>query len=122
VSGETLQRRILLVEDNVLLADLMKLDLETEGFQVVGPVGRVNPGMKLATQEHLHGAVLDVNLAGEMSFPIAYALRARGLPFVFLTGYDEFDFAPADLRGARCFSKPVDFPELVFALREFAVR
>jgi len=49
VSGETLQRRILLVEDNVLLADLMKLDLETEGFQVVGPVGRVNPGMKLAT-------------------------------------------------------------------------
>ena len=68
--------------------------LESNGCTVVGPVGRIADGLRLAEQEALDGAILDVNLNGERCFPIAHALRQRGVPFVFLTGYDDAGHHP----------------------------
>lgn len=81
--------RVILVEDEALVAMMME-DLLTElGCEVVGSFGGLKPAMDwLSTQSDLpDGAVLDVNLGGEMVFPLARELRLRGVPFVFATGY-----------------------------------
>src|SRR5262245_5644483 len=99
--------RILVVEDNFLVAEVVRDMLEASGCVVVGPVGLVDDGVRLAGQETLDGAVLDVNLNGDRCYPIARALRDRGVPYLFLTGYeDDSNVIPSDLR-ARHLSKPV---------------
>jgi DNA-binding response OmpR family regulator len=103
--------RVLVVEDTVLLADLIADELEEEGCQVVGPVGRLEQALALAGTEALDGALLDVNLAGERCFPIADRLAERGIPFVFLTGYSETIF-PSAYREAPRLTKPFPLGDL----------
>ena len=110
--------RILVVEDNFLAAEVVRDVLERSGYTVIGPVGRVAQGLQLAQQEKLDGAVLDVNLNGDRCFPIAHALGSRGVPFMFLTGYDSSAMIPADLQGVRRLGKPVLEHQLIDALRE----
>jgi DNA-binding response OmpR family regulator len=93
------------VEDVLLLADMIAEELQDDGCQVVGPVGRVEQGFALADREQLDGALLDVNLAGESCLPIARRLTERGIPFAFLTGYDE-SFLPASYRTVPRLMKP----------------
>jgi CheY-like chemotaxis protein len=79
--------RILVVEDEMLVAmniEDMLLDL---GHEVAGIASRLAPALSLAGEASLDAAMLDVNLAGENSFPVADVLAARGIPFVFATGY-----------------------------------
>src|SRR5690242_11469654 len=90
--------RILVVEDNFLAAEVVRDTLEGFGCQVVGPVGRLEDGLRLASAETLDGAVLDINLNGDRCFPIARALLERGVPFMFLTGYDDAGLIPPELR------------------------
>src|SRR5215469_12275293 len=90
--------RILIVEDNFLVADTICEVLADRGCEVVGPVPSLERGWKLAQEEALDGAVLDVNLAGEASFPLADALAKRGIPFLFLTGYDDKSAVPEAFR------------------------
>jgi DNA-binding response OmpR family regulator len=78
---------VLIVEDEVLVAMLIEDMLVNLGFEVVGPAMRLQLALKLAREENFDFAVLDINLAGELSFPVAYALRERGIPFIFATGY-----------------------------------
>ena len=81
-------RRVLLVEDEALVAMLLEAVLEDMGCVPVGPVATVEEGMALvADGAPLDAALLDVNVAGQLVFPIAEALKARGVPFVFSTGY-----------------------------------
>lgn len=110
--------RILVVEDNFLAAEVVRDMLESNGCTVVGPVGRIADGLRLAEQEALDGAVLDVNLNGNWCFPIAEALRRRDVPFIFLTGYDDAAIIPVELQPARRLSKPVLGPHLIEALSE----
>jgi two-component sensor histidine kinase len=78
--------RFLLVEDEALTG--MMRDMLTElGFDVIGPFGRVADAMAAVRCEDFHAAVLDVNLDGEMVYSVADAVGARGVPFVFVTGY-----------------------------------
>jgi len=114
--------RILLIEDNFLLAELMARDLESEGYAVVGPAGRIAPALRLAQREQLDGAILDLNLEGRMSFDVARALAARGVPFVFITGYSSRISVPPELQAYRRFTKPVDLAELFKILKGFAAR
>lgn len=93
--------RILVVEDEYFIAvDLIKR-LENEGVQVVGPAATIDDALELIETQALDGAVLDLNLGGEMAFPVADALHARGVPFVFATGYDRavipyrYNYAPS---------------------------
>ncbi|MCV9967496.1 response regulator [Pararhizobium sp. BT-229] len=79
--------RILIVEDEYLVALYLE-DLLTEmGHRVLYSASRINEALHLARTSEIDFAVLDVNLAGTQSFPIADVLRARGIPFVFATGY-----------------------------------
>lgn len=113
--------RILLVEDNFLVAEVVRDMLEANGCVVVGPVARLDDGLRLGGQETLDAAVLDVNLNGDRSFPIASILRDRGVPYLFLTGYnDSSAMVPTELRPARHLSKPVLERHLVTALSEIA--
>ena len=83
-------RRILVVEDESLVAMLLETILEDMGCETVGPVSNVAEAVGLVDGgEPLHGALLDVNVAGVEVLPVAAALEARGLPFVFSTGYGE---------------------------------
>lgn len=87
--------RILVVEDESLIAMLIEDLLLDLGYEVVGPVARVERALDLIEREAIDGALLDVNLGVERSYPIADALSARNCPFVFTTGYGEAGLAPA---------------------------
>lgn len=101
-------RRVLIVEDDYFLAEDLKAELESKGAEVVGPAGRVSDALALlANAQRLDGAVLDVNLGGETAYPIADALRAKKIPFVFVTGYDA-SFIPAAYADVTRCEKPVD--------------
>lgn len=81
--------RLLVVEDEALVAMLVEDMLTDLGCIVVGIAGTVAKGICLARSAELvlDGAVLDVNIGGEKVFPVAEALAARGVPFIFATGY-----------------------------------
>lgn len=104
-------RRVLVVEDEMMVAWLLE-DLLTElGYVIVGPAASVNQAQTMIETEAIDVAVLDVNLNGEMSYPIADALVTRNVPFVFVTGYDKDRL----LDGYRCFpvlQKPFHRSEL----------
>ena len=79
--------KILVVEDEPLLAMTLKDVLTASGCTVVGPASTVKLGMRLIEKEAVDGAILDVNLRGEMVFPLADTLAERSIPFVYVTGY-----------------------------------
>ena len=80
--------RILLVEDEAMIAMLVEDMLLDGGAEVVGPAGGVKAALAAIDQNaDIDGALLDVNLGGEQSFEVADALAARNIPFVFVTGY-----------------------------------
>lgn len=86
--GTPAQPRILVVEDETILAMMVEDALLDEGYSVVGPFARVAPALLAAELEALDAALLDVNVAGEMVFPVAEMLARRGIPFLLMTGYD----------------------------------
>ncbi len=88
--GQSLRgRRLMIVEDEFLVAMLLEGILEDEGAVIVGPFGRVPPAIEAAEQAELDLAVLDVNVAGEKVYPVAEALARRGVPFLLLSGYGD---------------------------------
>jgi DNA-binding response OmpR family regulator len=106
-------RRILVVEDEFLVAAMVEdalLDLEAV---VVGPAATLAEGLRLAARETLDLAILDVNLNGERSDAIADALTARNIPFIRATGYGE---AAGRRYGATVLDKPYSVERLVAAL------
>ena len=80
-------RRILVVEDEALVAAMVADMLEDLGAEVVGPAGTLQGGLDLAQDAEIDAAVLDVNLRGERIDPVAEVLEGRGIGFVFATGY-----------------------------------
>ena len=79
---------------------------------MVGPVPRLQRALELARGEPLDGAILDVNLAGELSFPVAAALGERGIPYFFLTGYDDIALFPPEYRSQARLMKPFEDRDL----------
>ena len=111
--------RVLVVEDEMMVSMLIEDMLEDLGCKVVGPASRLEEAIELANNEELDCAVLDVNLGGgETVFPLAEALRARGVPFVFATGYG---ILPSDgYPDTPLIRKPVDQDQLLPVVRAFA--
>lgn len=104
--SQTLSGRVLIVEDESLVAMLLETILEDMGCTPVGPASTIDEGLALATgAEPLDAALLDVNVAGRQVFPIAEALKARGVPFVFSTGYGESGLSD-EWRGHPTVQKP----------------
>jgi ActR/RegA family two-component response regulator len=116
-------RRLLVVEDEYLIAASLACTLQSRGAEVVGPAGSVRDALALveAEGEQLDGAVLDINLGDERVYPVAGALAARGLPFVFLTGYDASVIPDAYAGVPRC-EKPVSSALLSRMLLRMGVR
>lgn len=109
-------RIILLVEDEFFIAEDMACQLEAGGAEVVGPVASVNAAIGLIEQtERIDGAIVDLNLQGVMSWPIVDALRQRGVPCVFATGYDQASIPARYAEIVRC-EKPVDVDKTARAL------
>jgi CheY-like chemotaxis protein len=98
-------RRILLLEDELLVAMTPEQILGAEGCVIVGPFPRVAPGLKAASKEPLDAAVLDINLAAKRVDPIAKALAERKIPFLFATGYDR-GVLPAEHADRPTLAKP----------------
>ena len=111
--GTIAGRRILVVEDEYFVADSLRLYLESEDAVVVGPVASVGAAIDLVADcGPLDGAVLDVNLQGVRAFPVAEALSARGVPFVFMTGYGADSIPERFSSVPRCV-KPFQLADLV---------
>ncbi len=88
ITGELQDRRVLVVEDEYMIAINLADALERYGVQVVGPAASVADALGLmAAEPTLHAAVLDINLGAETAYPVADELIGRGVPFVFATGY-----------------------------------
>ena len=104
--------RILIVEDEYFIAADLRRALDAAGAVVVGPVGDLNSAMRLVRQESLDLVLLDVNLAGEASYPVAETLGERGVPVLFLTGYDGWSM-PERYRATPRMAKPFAADALV---------
>ena len=110
-------RRVLVVEDEFLTADEIAVAFARVGVGLVGPANSLRRALELLdTCGHLDGAVLDINMRGEMVFPVADALRKRGVPFIFATGYDPAKVVPERFRDVSLCMKPIDPLNVVQAL------
>jgi two-component SAPR family response regulator len=112
--------RVLIVEDELLLAMDYEELLKREGFTVLGPAGRQAPALALLEAERPDVAILDVNLAGERSTAVAEALAEREVPFVVVSGYGDRTLDEPVLRAAPHLDKPVKAQELVRLVKSLA--
>jgi len=108
--------RVLVVEDEMLVSMLVEDMLSDLGCSVVGPAAELDQAMDLAKTADIDLALLDVNLGGKPIFPVADALKARGVPFAFASGYGEAGLSE-EHRGAAVLQKPFREADLAKALR-----
>jgi DNA-binding response OmpR family regulator len=104
--------RILVVEDDPMLAMNVEQLLEDAGCAVVGPCATVGRALEIASRGGMDAAILDVNLRGEMIFPVADRLAEAGIPFVIVSGHSR-DLLPPRHRGCRYLSKPFADNDLI---------
>ncbi len=109
--------RILIVEDDALLALDLKGHIERAGFSVVGPAASAAKALALLAQAGCDAAILDVHLGrAQTSEPVAQELRSRGTPFVTVTAYSH-EHRPEAYSGFPVLSKPVRAPDVIAELR-----
>jgi CheY-like chemotaxis protein len=106
-SGDFVGKRILVAEDEFFIALGVEETLQSLGCAVVGPFSDLAHAAAAAAQEPPDAAVLDINLNGEMVYPLAERLHQLRIPFVFTTGYAKADM-PEHFRNFDCLRKPVD--------------
>ncbi len=107
-------RKVLVVEDNYLIAEHVRSLLLNEGCDIVGPAARLAQAVEIARRAAaLDGGVLDINLHGQLSFPVAAVLAERAVPFVFITGYDDPVIIPPEFSERPVMAKPLDERRLI---------
>ncbi|MDE2356900.1 MAG: response regulator [Alphaproteobacteria bacterium] len=114
-------RRVLVVEDDSLIALLVESMLSDLGASLVGPAGSVSEALRLIDSGVAFDvALLDLNLEGLPVYPVADLLRARNAPFIYCTGYGEAGLRPED-RAVRLLRKPYRIADLAQALEQVPV-
>jgi PAS domain S-box-containing protein len=115
-ASRSVGRPLLIVEDEPLTGLLTRELLDQMGYAVVGPMLNLQDALQAAQKAQIDGAVLDINLGGDLAFPLAKILTDRQIPFVFLTGYDRsaIDRNFGDLP---VLQKPVTANEFATAIR-----
>jgi DNA-binding response OmpR family regulator len=103
--------RVLIVEDRYLIASELAHEVDRLGGSVLGPAKDLASAADIVAREDVQIALLDVNVDGEMIFPLAEALADRGVPFIFITGYDR-EGLPAAWQERPQLRKPVDHRRL----------
>jgi CheY-like chemotaxis protein len=111
--------QVLVVEDETLLAETLCDLLLNAGCEPVGPAANVAIALRLIEKSRIDAAILDVRLMDEVSFSVAYALRARGIPLMFLTVSERRDL-PVDLSDEILIEKPFKAPMLIETVRRLA--
>jgi DNA-binding response OmpR family regulator len=109
-------RRIFVVEDEPLIAVLIEDMLQELGYEVACSASRFNEALRFAQTLQVEAAILDVNIHGQDSFPIAHVLRTRGVPFLFATGYGDASI-PDNFKTCPTIRKPFDLKTLEKTLR-----
>ncbi|MCW5734593.1 MAG: helix-turn-helix domain-containing protein [Enhydrobacter sp.] len=109
-----------MVEDSDLIAQAVGDMVVEHGYELMGPVGRVESGLEFVRDNAVDAAVVDIDLHGAASFPICEQLAKRDIPFVFLAGYDRLYPMPAQFRKAPWLQKPIDGREFRIALAGLA--
>jgi DNA-binding response OmpR family regulator len=109
--GDITGCRVLVVEDETLIAFEIEAALEALGCEIVGPVSTLDAALRLAKEAALDAAILDVTIRGGKSYPIAEQLIARNIPFVLSSGYGEWAL-PHSLRDRPRLNKPFTAAEL----------
>jgi CheY-like chemotaxis protein len=112
-------KRVLIVEDEPIVAMVAEDILLDLGAEIVGPAAHLDDALRLASVEEVHLAILDVNLNGRMSWPVAEKLRARSVPYVFATGYGDAGMVGLEF-GAPVVQKPYSQEDLREALSRIA--
>jgi len=110
-------RKVLIIEDNHLIAAQLAAAMEDDGFKVVGPVDTATSAICRIDEEALDGALLDVRLREGSAVDVASALRAHGVPFVIVSGYSH-DTLPTELKDAPYVGKPMELSELLQTARD----
>jgi CheY-like chemotaxis protein len=103
--------RVMIVEDEALVAMALREALDELGFSVLGPFNRISEAMIALRNNHIDAAVLDVNLGGELIYPLADVLAADHVPFVFITGYGAEEIEPRYAR-VPVLQKPIEVDAL----------
>ena len=115
-SGPVL-RRILVVEDELLIAMELELMLVASGYEVIGPVTTIAAALALLDSERPDAGVLDMNLRGEKVTPVAAALKKMDIPFLLSSAYDQSIIdSEAALAGAPNMGKPASEQRLIETL------
>ena len=108
-------KRVLVVEDELMIRMLLHDMLAELGYTLAGEAGRIEEALALAEQGEFDVAVLDVNLNGQPISPVVDVLIERGVPFVFATGYGQRG-VPEPYRGAPTLQKPFQVEALARAI------
>ncbi len=108
--------RILIVEDEAMIAFTLEELLMISGFDIAGVAGRLEAALEIIEKDVCDAAILDTNLAGVSSGPAALALTKRGIPFIVVSGYSAAQQHDAAFAGALRLQKPCDIDHLIFAL------
>ena len=109
--------RVLVCDDNLLMAEVVAEFLRECGLEPMGPLGRLESAMHMARERALDGAVLDLNLNGRPCFPICAILLERRIPFMFLTGFPQAAI-PIEYRWAHLIAKPFEPNDMKQALED----
>ncbi|HEX2255493.1 MAG TPA: PAS domain S-box protein [Afifellaceae bacterium] len=112
-AGTGTGRRILVVEDEALIAMEIEAELRAAGYEVVGPASTVQGGMRLLSQPGIGAALLDANLGGQPVSDVAAMLTQRGIPFAFVTGYGRENL-PDGFGGRPVLTKPFATEQLLW--------
>jgi CheY-like chemotaxis protein len=115
------RRRVLVVEDEIMIRMLLEDMLDDLGCEVVGAAGTIDEALALARDAAGEVAILAVNLNGSPVYPVADALTARKVPFIFSTGYGEQGL-PEGYRNCQLLQKPFQLENLERALAMVAPR
>ena len=107
---------ILVLEDEPLVAVDIAATIADAGWDVVGPAGSIPKALSLIQEQGCEAAILDANLGGESAAPVAETLKARGIPFIVLSGYNNEQLTGL-LSDAPFLAKPYDPDDLVALVR-----
>lgn len=114
--GTLSNRRILIVEDEYLLADELRAELQEVGATIIGPAANLaDATAAIAAEDRIDCAILDANLGGEMVYPAADKLIERDVPVIFTTGYDTSVIPSRFGRIVKC-GKPVNMKRIIEAI------
>lgn len=119
MNGRSGAKRILVIEDEMMVAMGLEMALMEAGYEVVGPFGRLDQALEAARNGQMDLALLDVNVRGDAIFPVAEILTARGIPFAFLTGYGR-ETLPVEFKAGRVLSKPFQAERLLATIKSMS--